>query len=168
MGEAYLATKIIGSLKPTKSLKVLVTSSTSQGIEILTRELAHRRFNNGRIQSEIGYFPFDKPAIMQKAVSGIKPKVMVLLETEIWPGLLQSLKKFRCKILIVNGRITAKSLKRYLLWPSIWQKIRPDKILAISRPDADRFSRLFGNNGIEIMPNIKFDRHCARNILRRI
>lgn len=158
VGEAYLATEIVKSLKPAEPLKVLVTSNTSQGVDILTRNLADRQIGESRIQSEVGYFPFDKPGIMQRAVIGIKPRVMVLLETEIWPGLLRSLKRYRCKILIVNGRITEKSLQRYLLWPSIWPKIRPDKVLAISRTDARRFSRLFGDDVVEVMPNIKFDR----------
>ncbi len=44
------------------------------------------------------------------------------------------------------------------MWPSIWQALRPDKILAISQTDADRFGQLFGQDGVEVMPNIKFDR----------
>ena len=83
---------------------------------------------------------------------------MVLLETEIWPGLLRALKNYDCRTIIVNGRITDKSLKRYLLWPSIWAQLRPARVLAISRADADRFKQLFGRDGIEVMPNIKFDR----------
>lgn len=158
VGEAHLATEIVGSLNRLKPLNVLVTTNTSQGIEILERNLAEPQFHDGRIHTEVRYFPFDKPALMQKAAFAINPKVMVLLETEIWPGLLQSLKEYRCKILIVNGRITEKSLKRYLLWPSIWQKISPDKILAISRPDARRFGRLFGDEKVGVMSNIKFDR----------
>ena len=95
---------------------------------------------------------------MRKAVAAIRPAVMVLLETEIWPGLLRALDQHNCKTIIVNGRITDKSLKRYLLWPSIWPKFRPARVLAISPADADRFKQLFGPDGIEIMPNIKFDR----------
>jgi len=127
----------------------------------LTRNLSDQPLNNGRIQPQVGYFPFDKPAIMQTAVANIHPQVMVLLETEIWPGLLRSLKKYRCQILIVNGRITKKILKRYLLWPSLWQKLRPDEVLAISHADAQRFSRLFGKAGVGVMSNIKFDRIAA-------
>jgi len=158
VGEAYLALELIRSLRTAKPIKILVTSNTSQGMEILTRNLSGPQLNNGRIQPQVGYFPFDKPAIMQTAVANIHPKVMVLLETEIWPGLLRSLKRYRCKILIVNGRITEKSLKRYLLWPSLWQKLRPDEVLAITHADAQRFSRLFGKAGVGVMSNIKFDR----------
>jgi 3-deoxy-D-manno-octulosonic-acid transferase len=161
VGEAYLALELIRSLRTAKPLKILVTSNTRQGMEILTRSLSDQQSNYGRIQPQVGYFPFDKPAIMQTAVANIHPKVMVLLETEIWPGLLRSLKTYRCKILIVNGRITEKSLKRYLLWPSLWRKLRPDEVLAICKADAHRFSRLFGKAGVEVMSNIKFDRIVA-------
>jgi 3-deoxy-D-manno-octulosonic-acid transferase len=88
---------------------------------------------------------------------------MVLLETELWPGLLSGLRKFGCSILIINGRLNPKNLKRYLIWPSLWYHLRPDRILAISNEDADRFSRLFGDEDVNVMSNIKFDRLDSRN-----
>ena len=161
VGEAYLALELIRGLGSVKSPKILVTSNTSQGVEILRQNLSDQPLKTDRIQAQVGYFPFDKPTIMQKAVADIDPKVMVLLETEIWPALLKSLKNSRCKILIVNGRLTEKSLKKYLLWHSFWKELRPDKILAISPADARRFSRLFGQAEVEVMSNIKFDRIAA-------
>lgn len=95
---------------------------------------------------------------MKKAVSQVCPKIMVLLESEIWPGLLYALKQHGCITIVINGRITQKSLRRYLAWPSIWRTIRPDKIFAISEKDAGRFAKLFGFNNVNVMPNIKFDR----------
>ncbi len=158
VGESYLALEIIKTLKVTRAVKILVTSNTSQGIDILNRALADRGKTKEGIHISVGYFPFDKPALMRKAVAAIRPAAMVLLETEIWPGLLRALKLHNCKTIIINGRITDRSLKRYLLWPSIWTKLRPDRVLAISPADADRFKQLFGPDGIETMPNIKFDR----------
>ena len=158
VGESYLALEIIKTLKVTRAVKILVTSNTSQGIDILNRALADRGKTKEAIHVSVGYFPFDKPALMRKAVAAIRPTAMVLLETEIWPGLLRALNLHNCKTIIINGRITDRSLKRYLLWPSIWTKLRPDRVLAISPADADRFKQLFGPDGIETMPNIKFDR----------
>ena len=161
VGESYLALEIIKGLNAGRPVKVLVTSNTSQGVDILSQEQARLVQNGEGIEVAVGYFPFDKPALMTEAVSVIRPAVMVLLETEIWPGLLRALKQQQCKTLIVNGRVTAGSLKRYLLWPSIWPSLRPDRILAISSADADRFKQMFGPEAVEIMPNIKFDRVAA-------
>jgi 3-deoxy-D-manno-octulosonic-acid transferase len=98
---------------------------------------------------------------MQAAVKRMQPRVMVLLETELWPGLLSALKAGGCRIVIVNGRLSPKSLKRYRLWPAIWCSLRPHHILATSAADADRFAALFGSDGVATMPNIKFDRVSA-------
>lgn len=161
VGESYLALEIIKGLNAGRPVKILVTSNTSQGVEILNQEQTQLDQNREGIEVAVGYFPFDKPALMEKAVSVIRPAVMVLLETEIWPGLLRALKQQQCSTLIVNGRMTAGSLKRYQLWPAIWPPIRPDRILAISSSDADRFKQLFGPQAVELMPNIKFDRVAA-------
>jgi len=95
---------------------------------------------------------------MEKAVKNINPKVMVLLESEMWPGHLFALKKYGCKTVVINGRMTEKSLKKYLLWQSFWHSIKPDMICAISEDDAGHFGKLFGSGNVKVMPNIKFDR----------
>ena len=162
VGEAYLAVEIIRTLE-VGAVKILVTANTSQGVDILNRDIVDRGKSRSGIQVSVAYFPFDKPALMRRAVAAIHPAVMVLLETEIWPGLLRALDQQNRKTIIINGRITEKSLKRYLLWPSVWARLRPAKVLAISRADAGRFKQLFGPAGIEVMPNIKFDRLAASN-----
>jgi 3-deoxy-D-manno-octulosonic-acid transferase len=158
VGESFLALEILKKLRVKQPTRILLTSNTSQGVAILNQSLPDQIGDRDQVQTAVRFFPFDKPSIMAAAVAGIRPKLAVLLETEIWPGLLLALKAQNCRIIIVNGRITEKSLRRYHLWPSIWQRLRPDKVLAISPDDAQRFSRLFGPDGIAVMPNIKFDR----------
>ena len=160
-GESFLAWELLKKLKPARPLQVLLTSNTKQGIEILQQALAERKSGNNVLNVRAAYFPFDKPALMKTAVTRIQPSLMVLLEAELWPGHLLALKTYGCQILVVNGRLTPKSLTRYCIWPSFWRWLRPDKILAISENDASRFSTLFGQEGIGIMPNIKFDRMRA-------
>ncbi len=155
-GEAFLALELLkkGSFKNHK--KILLTSNTRQGLDILERSKELFSYLNYEIQTS--FSPFDKPVIMEKALSEISPKVMVLIELEMWPGLLRALKKHPAKTIIVNGRLTEKSLKGYMKWPSIWREIAPDKILAISEADSNRFKQLFDNTIVEVMNNIKFDR----------
>ena len=163
VGESLLALEIVKTLRMNQPIRILLTSNTHQGVEVLNQQMPRQIGKPDRFQTTVRYFPFDKPSIMAAAVAAIQPKLMVLLETEIWPGLLLALKKQNCQIMVINGRITEKSLRRYHLWPSVWQGLRPDKVLAISADDADRFGRLFGRDGIELMPNIKFDRIDSSN-----
>ena len=158
VGESYLALEILKTLEIDRPARILVTANTRQGVDILNRALTDPGSTGEDIRVMVDYFPFDKPTLMRKAVAAVSPTAMVLLETEIWPGLLRALKQHNCKTIIINGRITDRSLKRYLLWPSIWPQLRPARVLAISSADADRFKQLFGPDGIATMPNIKFDR----------
>jgi len=157
-GEAYLAWEILKRLSCAAPLKIMLTTNTSQGLDILLQAAQDYRSGCNHSTLQVAYFPFDRPAIMQKAVHRIQPRIMVLLESELWPALLFQLKQTECRVLIINGRITPKSLSRYLIFPSLWRRLRPNKILAISQDDAVRFARLFGTSAVDIMPNIKFDR----------
>lgn len=158
VGESYLAGELLNHLHPTRPLRTLLTSNTSQGIKILERAVEDFSSEDRDFSVRISYFPFDQPGIMRRAVETLRPKVMVLLETEIWPGLFKALKAGGCKIVIINGRMTAGSLNKYLIWPSFWRCFAPDKILAVSENDAGRFRQLFGGENIDRMPNMKFDR----------
>ncbi|MGB9498573.1 MAG: 3-deoxy-D-manno-octulosonic acid transferase [Dissulfuribacterales bacterium] len=157
-GEAYLAWSLLENLRPVQPVNILVTTNTRQGLDIIKKAIDAIVPDNHHITADCAFVPFDRPAIMESAVYKINPKMMILLETEIWPGLLFALKKLDRKIIIINGRLTPKNLGRYMLWPSFWQALRPDKILAISEADANRFAALFGQKTVQTMHNIKFDR----------
>lgn len=158
VGESLLAWELIKHLQPTGPVRVLMTSNTSQGMDVLEKARRWAKRENAHVTVETAYFPFDQPKIMHRALAAVRPRVMLLLESELWPGLMAACKKQGVKMLVVNGRINPKSLKRYRIWPSLWRDLRPDRVLAISKTDASRFGVLFGNDIVETMPNIKFDR----------
>jgi 3-deoxy-D-manno-octulosonic-acid transferase len=157
-GESFLACQLTERLRAEGPLHVLLTSNTRQGMQILQQTIDKLTPSGDEFRVQAAYFPFDKPDIMQTAVERIQPRVMVLLETELWPALLLALKSSGSRIVIINGRLSPKSLKRYRLWPSIWRSLSPHQILATSEANAGRFRALFGSNGVATMPNIKFDR----------
>ncbi|MEA1967784.1 MAG: glycosyltransferase N-terminal domain-containing protein [Thermodesulfobacteriota bacterium] len=161
-GESYLAVQLLKKLTPMKKTAVLITSTTSQGMEILEKGLfLGKSIGEGSIHHNIilktAWFPFDYPKLMKEVVSKIDPEIMVLLETEIWPALLFFLKKKGANIFIINARLSKKSFKSYLKTSSLWKKVAPDKILAIDQTDAERFKKIFDKSEIKVMKNIKFD-----------
>ena len=155
-GESYLATAILEKFPAEKSLKILVTTNTRQGLDILNTFVSAKRHPLKQIQ--LSYFPFDKPSNMVKVVHRLAPRITILLETEIWPGLLLALKKKSLPTTILNGRLSPKSLKHYLIYPAPFRAVAPQKIAAISEADAGRFRRLFPDTPVTTMSNIKFDR----------
>ena len=157
-GEAHLAVQLLDSLRPPGPIRALVTTQTRQGLDILSRAINGPLQARKSVRSAAAPFPFDIPTLMTSAVDAVAPRVAVLLETELWPGYLWALSRRRIPTLLVNGRLTDLSLRGYRAWPSVWKALRPDRILAISPADADRFSTLFGPERISVMPNMKFDR----------
>ncbi|MCG8686372.1 MAG: 3-deoxy-D-manno-octulosonic acid transferase [Desulfobacterales bacterium] len=155
-GEAFLAVSILKALKPDKPLSVLVTTTTDQGRDILENGLVSS-FYHPNITLQIDMFPFDMPDTVKQAVQRVNPKVMVLLETELWPALLYELKQSQTKVLILNGRLSKKSGRNYKLTRWLWNSMAPDLILATSSRDAKRFSNVFTDTRVSTMNNIKFD-----------
>ena len=164
VGESYLAREILNKINPSRRIKVLLTTNTAQGMEILESSIEDISPRDSSISATAAYFPFDSPFIMKEAVRNVRPEAMILLETELWPALIKTLKEHGSKIFVVNGRITQKSLNNYIKLPWLWNYLAPDDILATTEDDAKRFRRLFTSSHIDIMPNIKFDRLRSNTI----
>ena len=166
VGESFLAWEIIRRLDPPRPIRLLLTTFTSQGMEILEQARQEVRQQNSRLTIDTAYFPFDHPRLMARAVAVVRPRLMVLLESELWPGLLTSCRQQGVKVLVANGRMTAKSFARYRIWPALWHHLRPERILAISSNDAARFAGLFGQDRVATVANIKFDRISSQGFQR--
>jgi 3-deoxy-D-manno-octulosonic-acid transferase len=156
-GEARLACMLVREILAGEGEKpsILITSCTSQGMEILNGRLPEFAENGAEI--ETAYFPFDMPRIMEAAVERISPKAVVLLETELWPGLMRACRDLEAPMLVVNGRMTPSSLSGYLLLEGLFRELAPHRILATSEASARRFSLLFGRERVGLMENMKFD-----------
>ncbi|MBI5042429.1 MAG: 3-deoxy-D-manno-octulosonic acid transferase [Nitrospirae bacterium] len=61
------------------------------------------------------YFPFDFTFSVNKAIDTIRPNIFIMLETEIWPNFLRTLKRKDIPVILINGRISDRSYKRYLM-----------------------------------------------------
>jgi 3-deoxy-D-manno-octulosonic-acid transferase len=61
------------------------------------------------------YFPFDWSFIVRRTLDLVKPRVFIMMETEIWPNLLRMCRKRGVKTIIINGRISSRSYPRYKL-----------------------------------------------------
>ncbi len=146
VGEAYMLNDLIENLP--RDLKIMATTNTSQGKEII------REKNNIHIR----YLPFDLTFVWEKALSIWRPKLLVLLETELWPALLYTCLKSNIPVLLLNARLSKKSFKRYMKFKALFKKFPPKEIYAISEEDAKRYKELFGKKDVRLMNNMKFDR----------
>ncbi|MBF0201174.1 MAG: hypothetical protein HQK66_07655 [Desulfamplus sp.] len=148
-GESYLTAALIKCLP--ENLEILATTTTQQGMEVLEKQY------EGDPRVKIAWFPFDIPKLMDEVLVAIEPRLIVLMETELWPSLMASSLKHGCPVMVVNGRISSRSHRRYILTRIIWKQLNPHSILAVSTVDAGRFRDIFPKSAIDVMPNMKFD-----------
>lgn len=161
-GEAYLSWEILKHLpKREGKLSVLLTTCTDQGLELLEKTAVWAQAKRPDLAVTKAYFPFDTRVQMRRALERVRPKVVAVLETELWPGLLCACAERAVPMVLLNGRMRPSSLGRYLALRSFFRTVGPAEILAVSEADAMRFGLLFGHERVRTMPNIKFDRVSA-------
>ena len=156
-GEAFIAWQMLREMPDDQQMTILLTSCTKQGIEVLEKAKAWAAEEKGYLDIVVTYFPFDQPATMRRAVEMVSPQAVVLLETELWPGLMSACAEKNIPTVVINGRMNPRSLAGYLATAGFWRRIRPAMIHAISDDDARRYAALFGEQGVYTMNNIKFD-----------
>ncbi len=154
VGEAFIVEEILLALSPAQPLVVLVTTNTSQGMDILRKVTPV----SANISLKLRYCPFDRPDFMDRAVAMVAPSLVVLIETELWPGFLRACKKGAINVCVINGRMTERSMRGYLRLKRFWKTLAPTTILAMSEADGERYACVFGRQRTSIMTNIKFDR----------
>ncbi len=160
-GESMLTNMVLDKLKTllpkNQKLRILVTSGTRQGIDSLTRGRENQQPDSS-INITVAYFPFDAPWLMDHAFSRFAPKLAVIIETELWPGFLIHARRRNIPVLLINGRMSVKSFGSYKYFSKFFKKYGPEKVLAISPMDGERFSRIVGPEKVCLINNIKFDR----------
>ena len=157
-GEARLTCALadaVCTLLPEQTpLTILATSWTRQGLDLLER---YAETLAGPVRLLPRFIPLDAPRLMRKALQQARPRLVVLLETEIWPGLLQACAETGTPVLILNGRLRERSLRNYMDFPGFWRALAPSHIATMSEKDAQRFRSLFPDTPVETFFNIKFD-----------
>lgn len=161
-GEARLAETLLAEIASFPDFRptLLLTACTAQGMDILRQ--AAQKYGE-KMVIETRYFPLDEPATMERALEAARPRLIALLETEIWPALLLGASRRGIPVFLLNGRLTPRAARGYALLPaSLRRAIAPKKILPVSRDDGRRFREVFATAEITPpVPNIKFDRITA-------
>lgn len=123
---------------------------------------AGREAGEKRLPAIAGRFflPLDWRWTVRKALARIRPSFLLVVETELWPNLLRAAKEAGARVVMVNARLSTRSLKRYQLAGPFLRRVLDgvDEICAQTEEDADRFRRLGAPAGrVRMTGNLKFD-----------
>ncbi len=132
----------------------LVVSTTTRTGQTLAKEI----FNQDA--ALIFYFPFDWKFTVRRALKTINPKIVMLMETEIWFNFVREAHQSGAHVFIVNGRLSEKSAARYRWIPNTMRRVLHRVDMALMQTNADMKRLLdIGSRGtkIRVTGNVKFD-----------
>jgi 3-deoxy-D-manno-octulosonic-acid transferase len=135
---------------------VIVSTTTDHG-----RDLALRTLQN----TPVIYAPIDTLFSVRKALRRVRPHVMVFLETEIWPSWITEARRIGVKTALINGRISARSIGRYLRLRPFFHHVltHMDAFSMITEEDAERIRELgAAPHKIQVNGNAKYEALAAQ------
>lgn len=137
-------------LHPDHELFVSTTTATGQ-------QLAKDKAGT---YASIFHFPLDLPWATNNFLNAIKPDLVSIVETEIWPGFMNQCRQRNIPVVLINGRLSPRSFKSYMRWRWFFGKVinRFAAVAVQSEQEAARFRLLAGDElKISVCGNIKFD-----------
>ena len=150
VGEILSIIPIINILeKNVKVKKILITSSTVSSASIIS--------NYNFKKTKHVYFPIDSDFFINKFIKTWKPKVVFFIDSEIWPNFIKNLYRKNIPIILLNGRITAKSFNRWMTFKSFAKEIFSK--INISLPQnlqSAKYLKRLGAKNIKIAGNLKY------------
>lgn len=107
---------------------------------------------------QIFFVPLDFASVVRKFFEALRPSLFVLAESEFWPNLLKEAKRETGKVLLINGRISRRSFKRYFRFRLFAKKIlnNIDAFLVQTEQDKERLNRIGIYSGkVAVAKNLK-------------
>ena len=158
VGETQAARPLALALLAEFPSHTLVVSTTTLTGQRVARDIF------GSTAALVCYFPFDWAWSVRRALRAIRPSLVLVMETELWPRFLRECRARRVPVTLVNGRISEKSFRRYKRLKSFIRRVVGDLSLAIMQTaaDAERIRALgLVPERIRVAGNIKFDAETA-------
>lgn len=133
-----------------RGLSVLVTSGTRTSAALIARRLPPGALHQ--------FMPLDVPRYMRRFLDHWRPDLALIAESEIWPNTVMALDERHIPLVLVNGRMSDRSFKRWQKFPAIIRGLleRFALCLAQSQDDAARLAQL-GAPRVLVTGNLKFD-----------
>jgi 3-deoxy-D-manno-octulosonic-acid transferase len=116
VGEVLTARALLPELRERyPKLRVFLSTTTMTGQQIAR--------NNLQYVDEVFYFPFDLGFIVNRTLTLVKPRLFIMMETELWPNLLRACHRNGVRTMLVNGRISSRSYPRYKLARPFFRRV---------------------------------------------
>jgi len=162
VGEVISSLPFVNGLREKhKDLDIIFTASTKTGFDMAEQLFLTK---DKILTDQLGYFPFDLGWSVKKISRSLEPDAVVIVETDLWPNFLYEMGKSKVPVVLINARLSKRSLKGYLFFRKFSSMVFSSltQIMAQTSLDKKRFQRLgIDKRKISVPGNIKFDQPVA-------
>ena len=140
VGEVIAASRLIERMQALDpNLRMVISTTTRTG-----QKLAQERFDpmltndSTPPPTRVFYYPLDFAWIVRRYLKALKPRALVLVESELWPRMLVEAQRAGIPVIVVNGRISNRSLPRYRALRNLWRPLLRKLTLVLAQSEEDR------------------------------
>lgn len=147
-----LVEALVASAEGPPAFQLVLSTVTETG-----QQIARRRYG---ARARIIYFPFDWPLSVAHALKRVHPNLVLILETEIWPNFLRACSRRHIPIVLVSGRLSGRSFRRYRwIRPFIRRVLENFRLLLMQSEEDARRMRALGAppERVHVVGNLKWD-----------
>ena len=158
VGELQSIIPLLEKFEKNKRIKqILITSNTLSSSKVIKRlklkKIVHQ------------FFPIDTNYIIKKSIDYWQPSKVFFIDSEIWPNTVLRLKQKKIPTILINGRITNKSYRRWIFFSSFAQKIFSNLDLCLaSSKESFKYLKNLGVENIKFIGNLKFSQSQKEKI----
>lgn len=150
VGESVSMLPLINKLlEINPNINVMVTTGTTTSADLMSKRLPERAFHQ--------YIPIDNPSFTKRFIKHWQPDMVLWFESDFWPAMLSSIKKKNIPLILVNGRISNKSFKRWQQFDYISKELLACFTYCLGQSEEDAYRlRVLGAKDSTCLGNLKF------------
>jgi len=152
VGEVMAATQLIRELSAARPEWLIAVSTTTATGQRLAKERLP--------ESPVFYLPLDFAFVVRRYLRVLQPKLLVLMESELWPNLILECTRAGVPMAVVNARVSDRSFPRYIRLRRLWRPLlaKISLFLAQSEETAERLVRMGApRDRVRVTGNLKYD-----------
>ncbi len=163
LGEVAAAAALVRALRTRYPSSPLVLSTATP-----TGRARARSLFGGEIG--IRYLPYDTPGAVRRFLTRVRPRLAIIMETELWPNLLYECRRRGVPVVLASARLTAKSVSRYRRLGTLFSgAVASSRLVAAqTAEDAERFIAIGADPArTRIVGNVKFDMQLGHSVVEQ-